>query len=111
MTVVLAKRYGSRIEVVSDTMISNSCLGREDAFPGQLKIIALAPDLTVAYAGHSNQALDAIRQLHLRGITKLEKLLAYLKDCTASPDHEVEFLVLSHQHEADLRRVVRADFQ
>ena len=105
MTVVLGKRFGSRIEVVSDTMISDSSLGREDAFPGRLKIIALVPDLTVAYAGHSDPALYAIRQLYSRGITKLDELLTYLKDCTASPDQEVEFLVLSHQKEADLRRV------
>jgi hypothetical protein len=86
-------------------MISDSSLGHENAFPGRLKIIALAPDLTVVYAGHSDPALYAIRQLHSRRITKLDELLAYLKDCTASPDHEVEFLVLSHQNEADLRRV------
>src|SRR5271166_1989423 len=105
MTVVLAKRFGSRIEVVSDTMISDSSFGREDAFPGRLKIVALAPDLTVVYAGHSNPALYFIRQLHSHRIKKLGELLTYLKDCTASPDHDVEFLVISHQNEAELRRV------
>jgi hypothetical protein len=64
MTVVIAKRFDQAICLVSDTMISDHTSGKANRIPGRLKIITLSPNFTVAYAGHANQALDAIRGVH-----------------------------------------------
>lgn len=105
MTVVLAKQFGDVISIVADTMISDRDHGREDAFPGRLKIIPLAPDLTVAYAGHADPARHAIRGLFNDGVTDAIQALETLRKFTASKDHDVEFLVASHQPIAALQRV------
>lgn len=105
MTVVLAKRFGEVISLVADTMISDRDHGREDAFPGRLKIIPLAPNLTVAYAGHADPARHVIRGLFHNGVTDVIQALETLREFTASKDHDVEFLVASHQPMAALHRV------
>jgi hypothetical protein len=105
MTVVVAKRFGEHIEVLADTMISDRDRGREDAFPGRLKIIALSTDLTIAYAGHSDPALESIRRLHRDRIRSVDQALERLKPWTALTEHDVEFLVVSHQPTAELRKV------
>lgn len=99
MTVVLAKRFGSHIEVVADTTISDRDRGREDAFPGRLKIITLSPSLAIAYAGHSDPALHIIRDLFRRGTVRVGDVLRELQSFTASEHHEVEFLVATSQRQ------------
>lgn len=54
MTVVIAKRFGDSICIVSDTMISDAQTGRSDAIPSRLKIVTLGTTFSVAYAGHAN---------------------------------------------------------
>lgn len=108
MTFVAAKRFGNRIIVVGDTMISDLHGTRHSAIPGQLKIIVLSPTLTVAFAGLVDQALDAIRaakRLHLAGtiLVEIERMLA---EETVRHAGRVEFLVISHSNgEPALKRV------
>lgn len=105
MTVVLARRFGDQIEIVADTMISNTERGREEAIPGRLKIITISSNLTVAYAGHSDPALYAIRRLFRDGIVRGTEATESLRLFTDSPDHDVEFIIASHQPRAELRKV------
>jgi hypothetical protein len=46
MTFVVARRFGERIHIVSDTMISDSTKLRPDVIPGRLKAI---PDAGIGY--------------------------------------------------------------
>jgi len=62
MTVVIGKCFGDTIVVLSDTMISDAQLGRADAIPGRLKAITINDHLSIAYAGHSDPALNIVRQ-------------------------------------------------
>ena len=57
MTVVIGKRFGDTIVLLSDTMIADANSGRNNAIPGRLKAIVVTDRLSIAYAGHSNPAL------------------------------------------------------
>ncbi len=108
MTFVAAKRFGKRIIMVGDTMISDLQGTRHSSIPGQLKIVVLSPTLTVAFAGLANQALDAIRtarRLHLAGetIAEIEQMLT---EETAYHEGQIEFLLVSHSSgEPTLKRI------
>ena len=92
--------------MASDTMISGDSLSRTNAIPGRLKIIALSPNLTIAYAGHADPALHVIRRIFREYLTRpKDDIFEILRAFTASADHDVEFLVASHDPQADLRRI------
>jgi hypothetical protein len=106
MTVVIAKCFGQIIEIVSDTMISDTDLGRDNAIPGRLKAIILNERLSVAYAGHSDPALHAIRQassIFSKG--GLDAVTDHLRQVSASDDLDIDFIVASHDPTAELRRI------
>jgi hypothetical protein len=106
MTVVIGKRFGDAIILLSDTMISDVNTGRDNAFPGRLKAIVVADRLSIAYAGHSDPALHAIRrtpEVYVGG--GLPAVLEALSEFTASGNHDVDFIVASHYLTAELRRV------
>jgi hypothetical protein len=51
MTVVIGRRFGDAMVILSDTMISDSNTGRDNIIPGRLKAIIVADRLSIAYAG------------------------------------------------------------
>ena len=102
MTVVIAKRFGQTIVILSDTMISDTNLGRENAIPGRLKAIIIADRLFIAYVGHSDPALHAIRQVAASYPTAgLGAVLESLREVTAFDYHDIDFIVASHDPAAD----------
>jgi hypothetical protein len=106
MTVVIAKCFGQTISVLSDTMISDANLGRQNAIPGRLKSIVLDRSVTVAYAGHSDPALYAIRQA--RALLKtgdLSSVVEFLRQVSSNGDADIDFLLVAHAPHADLRRI------
>ena len=106
MTVVIGRRFGDTIVVLSDTMISDANTGRNSAIPGRLKAIVVADRLSIAYAGHSDPALHAIRRtpdIYMKN--GLPAVLEALRQFTACRDHDVDFIVASHDTAAELRRV------
>ncbi len=62
MTVAIGKKFGDRIVIASDTMITNSNGTRNEIIPGKLKAIVLSSTISVAFANHANQAIEAIRK-------------------------------------------------
>jgi hypothetical protein len=106
MTVVIGKRFGETITLLSDTMITDTGARRHDIIPGQLKSIILSDRLSVAYAGHAGPALAAIGKAPSIFTTKgLTGLLNALCEVTSSNAHDVEFMVAAHNPTAELRRV------
>jgi hypothetical protein len=106
MTVVIAKRFDQAICLVSDTMISDHTSGKANRIPGRLKIITLSPNFTVAYAGHANQALDAIRGVHgVLGSRGTEPAIEQLRVASANRHHDIDFIVACHRPETELRRI------
>ncbi len=106
MTIVIGKRFDQEICMVADTMISDEESGNDSAIPGRLKIITLSPNFTVGYAGHANQALDAIREAHtvLRS-DGFDNAIERLRAASADQNHDVDFLVACHRPAAELRRI------
>lgn len=106
MTVVICKRFDETIVILSDTMISDADSGHSNALPGRLKAIVVADFISIAYAGHSDPALHAIRQTshaYLKG--GVPAVLEALRAFTSSGDHDVDFVVASHNPTAELHRV------
>jgi len=62
MTFVVARKFGDRIIVFSDTMISNRGAARQNIIPGALKSIVVHRYVSIAYAGSAPVALDAVRE-------------------------------------------------
>lgn len=107
MTVVLARRFEDSICILSDTMISDAGSGKENAIPGRLKIVMLAPDFTVAYAGHADPALHAIKEARRVLIESGPDIaIEHLRAATENRGPaDFDFLVALHRPEAELRRV------
>lgn len=97
---MIARKFGRRVLIVSDTMISDAALGRADAIPGRLKSIILSPTVSVAYAGHSNPALHAIRAARhaLLETGSVSSVTDVLVDLSADPAFDVDFIVVFHDH-------------
>ncbi len=98
MTVVIARKFGHRVAVAADTMISDRSLGRADAIPGRLKAVVLNATMSVAYAGHAEPALDSIRRANaaLLASGEPEKVENILLEAAADSSHDVEFITVRH---------------
>ncbi len=107
MTFVVAKRFGDRVYIGSDTMISDSGGSRHDVIPGRLKIIILDAHTTVAYAGLANQSIDAIRRAKqcLSDGGSLLDVERILVSATSEFGGKLEFLIASHRDECALKRI------
>jgi hypothetical protein len=107
MTIVIARKWGDRIVMLSDTMISDRTAARPDIIPGQLKAIVLTPKLSVAYAGRAGKALDTIRKV--RGAARegadLPDMLESLRQVTGENTEPVDFLVASHYEAPSLYKI------
>lgn len=86
-------------------MISDSQTGKANAIPGQIKSIVIDGQLSVAYAGAFERALDCIRSIsRLSSHDRNEQnVLEALID--KSSDATTEFLVISHRRGASLKKV------
>lgn len=99
MTIGIARKFGQRVLLLTDTMITDSLMGGRDAIPGRLKAIILSPTVSVAYAGHSDPALYAIREALqcLKATGQVRSAAEVLIRASGSADHEVDFLLIFHQ--------------
>src|SRR5580658_3069023 len=107
MTFVVAKCFGERIYIASDTMISNSGKTRPDVIPGRLKVIILDAKTTVAYAGLADQSIDTIKLAKQRlsdggNLLDVEQILAA---ATRKYEGQLEFLIASHHDGGTLKRI------
>lgn len=121
MTVVVARKFGERVLIVADTMLSGEQLatradrrdGRfdyQDSIPGQLKVIVLAPFISIAYAGTYAEAWAAIKEFdERRDRVGIEAALDFLREKTmphnGAAEGSVEFIVAFHAPEANLVKI------
>lgn len=107
MTFVIARRFGDRIVMAADTMISSDQEARPDIIPGRLKIIILNQFVTAAYAGAANQGIDAIRaaKIALDAGGGLDRVACILRDATINHANRLEFILASHLDGASLKRI------
>ena len=116
MTIVAARRFGQRIVVLSDTMISDASARADNILPGRLKSIVLNNTLTISYAGLSTQALDAIRAVYRNPPGSVHSVIEFLAATSEEFAGEIDFLVCSHEDSAKLFKIsggktfVGADF-
>jgi hypothetical protein len=109
VTIAIARRFGERILIAADTTITDAV--RQDILPGRLKAIVLSPTVSVAYAGHADPALHAVRearrQLQITG--RPDRARATLEAAARRPDIDVEFIWATHAGgQASLRKIGRA---
>ena len=106
MTLVVAKKFGERILVMSDTMISDSDGTHDNIIPGRLKTIVLNKTLTISYAGLSIQAIDCIRRIkrNLNSMS-LNEIVDLLSECSVINDSKIDFILCSHVEEIRLLKI------
>lgn len=104
MTFVIARRFGDRIIMAADTMITDQQTGRSDVIPGQLKAIILNNRVSMAYAGWSEVGLQAARAA--KGILdsggEVDDVRASL---LAATGRDTEFILISHMAAPSLDRI------
>jgi hypothetical protein len=105
MTIVVAMKFGERICVMSDTMISDRDQARDNIIPGRLKSIVINEWLTVSYAGLSTQAIDAIRKISNSNMATTKSVVDYLLEVSARYPDELDFIVCSHEVKAKLIKI------
>ncbi|MEZ5998889.1 MAG: hypothetical protein R3B98_09370 [Hyphomonas sp.] len=99
MTIGIGRKFGRRMVIATDTMITDKDEGRADSIPGRLKGIVLSPCVSVAYAGDADPALFAIRRAHQR-LTEtgnIEEVAAILVNASSRADIDVEFILAFHE--------------
>jgi hypothetical protein len=99
MSFALARQFGERILIVSDTMITYRSSAPSNIIPGELKAIVLSDKLSVAYSGSVEHALPAIKASHSNARSGLREVIEPLKATAAATfgtDRQTEFLVASH---------------
>lgn len=100
MTIVLAQKFGERIIILADTMISDSNTEKPSIIPGRLKAIVISKKLSIAYAGHANQCHDVALKCYslARKNGQLNEILEFLRLSSAPNNYEVEmeFIVAAH---------------
>jgi len=108
MTIVIARKFGDRILIASDTMITPKSGKRSPTIPGRLKAIIIDWKLSIAYAGLSEPAITAIRNVKLRRNSGecLSDTLEYLRECSRGGD--VDFIVASHDDGPRLAKISNA---
>ena len=96
MTLVTALKMDTRIVILSDTKIINRDHVRPNLIPGRVKAVVLSRTLSVAYAGLSSQALDAIREIYRRAPNSLSVALEVLLRASKLHLGELDFIICSH---------------
>lgn len=98
MTVGIGRKFGKRIVLSTDTMITDSNKGKTDPIPGRLKGIILNPTASIAYAGHSDPAIDAIANARINLLRTGDVLQAATPLIAASErtDIDVDFILAYH---------------
>lgn len=106
MTIVVGQKFGQRIIILSDTMISDSHSEKHLVIPGRLKATVLDPNLSIAYAGHADQCHDAVLRCHslLKQGSFNGTILDYLVNESRDTGDGVtkEFMVAVHDDKASL---------
>lgn len=105
MTIVVAKAFGQRACVLSDTQVYDPDGTRADAFPGRLKTIVLSESITASYAGLAIQGLDAIRSALPIAVEGVDAVVAHLEACTREYSGELDFIVVAHAPDLQLTKV------
>jgi hypothetical protein len=105
MTLIVARKFGDRMIVASETMISDQNAWRADIIPGALKTVILTLDLSVSYAGDMEWAMMAIRQVSRTPAMMVDKqaLLQHLQQFTIND--RCEFIVAFHAAGSHLRKI------
>ncbi|HTH27702.1 MAG TPA: hypothetical protein VL918_04470 [Sphingobium sp.] len=106
MTFVLARKFGERIVILSDTMITHHPDQRKnDVIPGQLKSVVLSLNMSVAFCGSVVTALDTIRSCKNRiqqGHGR-EYVVSIIREASLSG---CDFILASHIDGAKLIKIV-----
>jgi hypothetical protein len=97
VTLVFGRIANEKIELCSDTQISDGLGGPSNPIPGTLKLLILKHDLCVGYAGPTALALGHIREVVRQRVPSLEltEVVRALFDIHVRTDGAVEFLVAS----------------
>lgn len=105
MTIVIARKFGQRIVIMSDTMVSDNTEAFFSAIPGQLKAIILSKELSVAYAGNVEKSLDVLR--FFQGLPESRRTYSALLEILEKASHaqDCDFIVASHSEHAVLRKI------
>src|SRR4051794_36294601 len=104
MTIIIGRKFAERILIGSDTMISDNREPRHNIIPGRLKAVVLTGGFSAAYAGLSDQAINAIRsaKIALSG-SKPAQALQVLRAATEEHIGKLDFMVALHRPRAELR--------
>ena len=107
MTLIIAAKFGERIVVCSDTMITNASATRPNTIPGRLKTVIVSGSMSISYAGLAGPALKSIRAV--ASIAKspgaLHKIQEDLRKTTERHAGNCEFIVASHYDGAQIFRI------
>lgn len=106
MTFVTARKFGDRILIVSDTMISDMQGGCDSLIPGALKSFVVNMNVSLALAGDYGVAIDVAREFYRRFSNSSDKeaMLTFLAAEVARRCEHVggdsgkscEFLLVTH---------------
>ncbi|WP_439636471.1 hypothetical protein [Oceanicaulis sp.] len=102
MTFVYCRKYGERVCIWSDFVVTDDNKGKTEVFPGMLKSIIINHTCTIAFSGNINHAVEAIQST--KNINKITDIRKILLDASA----EVDFIFVYHESGAFVEKISNA---
>ncbi|MFG1426425.1 hypothetical protein [Roseixanthobacter glucoisosaccharinicivorans] len=105
MSIVIARKFGERIVIASDTMISDTDVTQTNKLPGRIKSVVIDLRISICYAGPANQSIDEIRKCKQKwdknkSITELYEALKI-----SSHVHKSDYIIISHIDGVQIRKI------
>lgn len=104
MTIVVARKFGDRILMFSDTMISQPGM-KPDIIPGQIKSVVLNLQISMGFSGRLVACLDAARRAKksLESDGRLSNVIDILRSYSKNDD--CDFIIASHQNGPEIFKI------
>jgi hypothetical protein len=105
MTIVVARKFGDRIVMFGDTMITHPGMVNPDIIPGQVKSVILNLQISMGFSGKLVAGLDACRMAKksLESGGRLSCVIDVLKNHSKNTD--CDFIIISHQNGPELFKI------
>jgi hypothetical protein len=111
MTVVIARRFGERVRLLSDTMISDRAAVRANIIPGTLKALVIDRFVSIAFAGDISTAMEAIANASAaysahRDLDALIDQLHRAGRANLGTQRACDFIIVGHVRGAEIFRIL-----
>lgn len=103
MTFVYCRKYGERVCIWSDFVISDEIKGKTEVFPGILKSVIINHTCTISFSGNINHAISAIKS------AMLDKTHDEIRKILVDSSEDTDFILVYHNNGANIEKISKGN--